>query len=101
MKTAFVMLLVAGLVHPVNETPQISNDEMAMRIAAVAMKIRPILGSENPTVVMSALSLLSGEALGSVALPPAVPRQAAMQLFCQETAKIAIKVESERSNQAR
>lgn len=63
------------------------------RIIALADKIRPMLGAEDASIAMSALALLSGEALGSIHIAPPYTRMVALQLYCQQVSDLAAKVE--------
>jgi len=75
---------------------QIPSNSQPARIRALADKIRPILNSEDQAVVMSALALVCGEALGSIHIAPPYTRMVSLQLFCQQVADIAAKVEDQR-----
>lgn len=66
------------------------------RIIALADKIRPLLGAENAAIAMSALALLSGEALGSIHIAPPFTRAVALQLYCQQVSDLAAKTEDQR-----
>jgi hypothetical protein len=65
------------------------------RITALADKIRPLLGAEDVTIAMSALALLSGEALGSIRIAPQFTRAVALQLYCQQVSDLAAKIEDQ------
>lgn len=79
------------------KSQQLTAEQVAARVATLADKVRPLLGEEDQSVVMSTLALLSGEALGSLTLAPQFSRGSAVQLFCQQTSNIAADTEDARA----
>jgi hypothetical protein len=76
--------------------PQPLTPPQIARIQAVADAIRSILQAEDQTIVMSALAIVSGEAVGSIDIKPPVTRAIAVQLFCQQVSDTAALVEDQR-----